>query len=108
MTPYHAATASDISVDRVKNAYERMNDSPTQPSILIRNPSTMIQGLSPLNSFFDTGTVLMSPGLRPTVIPPPMLLPSAGTNPSGSGEIMSEPATPIVGLSPLCPSGTHH
>src|SRR4029078_4033109 len=100
---YHAATVSDNSVDRFKNAYERMNDSPTQPSILIRNPSTMIQGLSPLNSFFDTGTVLMSPGLSPTVIPPPTFLPRPGTTPSGSGEMMSVPMTPIDGLSPIVP-----
>jgi len=33
----------------------------------------MIQGLSPLNFFFDTGMVLISPGLRPTVTPPPII-----------------------------------
>ncbi len=80
-----------------------MNDSPTQPSILMWNPSTMIQGLSPLNSFFDTGMVLMSPGLRPTVTPPPMLAPTPGTMPSGSGEMMSVPMTPIDGFSPMVP-----
>jgi hypothetical protein len=37
VTPYHAVTASETSVERVRNAYERMNDSPTQPSILMRD-----------------------------------------------------------------------
>ena len=53
-----------------------MNDSPTQPSILTRKLLTITHGSAPLNSFLVTGTMLMMPGLSPTVMPPPKLSPS--------------------------------
>jgi hypothetical protein len=103
VAPYHARTASDISVDLVRNAYERMKDSPTQPSILTRKWLIITHGSAPVKSFFVTGMMLMIPGLRPTVTPPPMLPPSPGTIPSGSGEMTSVPMRPIDGLSPMVP-----
>src|ERR1700710_1814686 len=101
--PYQASTASDIAVDRVRNAYERMNDSPTQPSILTRKLETITHGSPPSNSFFVTGTTLTRPGLRPTVTPPPTFAPIPGTMPSGNGEMTSVPMTPIDGLRPIVP-----
>ena len=80
-----------------------MNDSPTQPSILIRNPLIITQGSAPLKSFLVTGTMLMIPGLRPTVMPPPRFPPIPGNMPSGIGEMMSVPMMPIDGLMPAVP-----
>ena len=42
----------------------------------------------------------MMPGLRPTVTPPPMLAPTPGRMPSGSGETMSVPTMPSDGVEP--------
>jgi hypothetical protein len=90
-------------VERVRNAYERMNDSPTHPSILTWKLLIITHGSEPSNSFFVTGTMLMMPGLRPTVTPPPMLAPTPGRMPSGSGETTSVPRMPSDELSPAVP-----
>ncbi len=45
----------------------------------------------------------MIPGLRPTVMPPPMLPPTPGRMPSGSGETTSVPRMPNDGLRPTVP-----
>ena len=60
-------------------------------------------GSAPVNSFFVTGMTLTRPGLRPTVMPPPMFPPSPGRRPSGAGEMTSVPRSPIDGLMPIVP-----
>ena len=49
-----------------------MNDSPTQPSILMRKPVICTHGSAPLNCFFVTGTTLMMPGFSATARDPLM------------------------------------
>ncbi len=60
-----------------------MKDSPTQPSILTWKSLIDTHGSAPLNCFLVTGTTLMMPGLRPTVMPPLMLAPMPGRMPVG-------------------------
>ena len=65
VAPYQDRIASPASSDLVRMAWDLMNDSPTQPSILMRNPVMDTHGAADWNLFFVTGTVLMMPGLDP-------------------------------------------
>ncbi len=73
-----------------------MNDSPTQPSILILNLLIITQGSAPSNSFFVTGTVLIRPGFSPTVMAPLTGVSTVGTGPTA--------VMPSPGVNPALPA----
>src|ERR1700710_880936 len=95
--------ASDIFVERVRNAYDRMNDWPTQPSILMWKLLIITHGSPPSNCFFVTGTTLTMPGFIATATPPDIGIDSTGNRPSGSGDATSTPPSPTDGVTPMLP-----
>ena len=88
----YAITSAVSPVDIVNVAYERMNDCPTQPSILMWNPVIVMRGLCPRPTVRPRGRALSR-----RAVPPGRGCRRAGVRARRGPENHEQPVCPFAG-----------